>query len=353
MEIERTSGQAQGAGLGTWPKVAIIILNWNGWQDTIECLESVSNLIYPNYEVIVLDNGSTDDSIAQIISWLMRCCEVQTSIDLQDTLPLGINIVFRAGKITLIHSQENLGFAGGCNIGAVIAISNPSVKYLFFLNNDARLSPEAISEAVRVAEVTGADMIGSVILDRPGGNLIFAGSACLGELFWPTPVRFLFKVRARFASNAFPASMVPGSAMLLSQRLVRSCLASRGYLFNPILYLYGEEVDLGFWAQKNGFRSMIAPRSLVYHRLDVADRRKMSRVQYYLARNFIILGNLHLPLFIRPLFYVWHFLFRFVLILIWTIKGQNEIVRAIIHGLVDGAKFMSGKGDAQWRQKYQ
>jgi hypothetical protein len=132
MEIERTSGQAQGAGLGTWPEVAIIILNWNGWQDTIECLDSVSNLIYPNYEVIVLDNGSTDDSIAQIISWLMRRCEVQTSIDLQDTLPLSINIVLRSGKITLIHSQENLGFAEGCNIGAVIALLNPNVKYLFF-----------------------------------------------------------------------------------------------------------------------------------------------------------------------------------------------------------------------------
>jgi len=47
-------------------KVAIIILNWNGWEDTIECLESVFRNTYPNYQVIVLDNGSTDDSVEKI-----------------------------------------------------------------------------------------------------------------------------------------------------------------------------------------------------------------------------------------------------------------------------------------------
>ena len=98
---------------------------------------------------------------------------------------------------------------------------------------------------------------------------------------------------------------------------------------------------------------MIALRSLVYHPLDVADRQKISRIQYYLARNFLILGNLHLPLFIRPLFYVWHLLFRFALVLIWMVKGRNEIARAIVHGLIDGARLMINKGDAQWRQKYQ
>jgi len=50
----------------TFPKVAIIILNWNGWKDTIKCLESVFRIDYPNYQVIVVDNGSTDDSVEHI-----------------------------------------------------------------------------------------------------------------------------------------------------------------------------------------------------------------------------------------------------------------------------------------------
>lgn len=49
-----------------WPRVAIIILNWNGWKDTIECLESLKKITYPNYQVIVVDNGSTDDSVTRI-----------------------------------------------------------------------------------------------------------------------------------------------------------------------------------------------------------------------------------------------------------------------------------------------
>jgi GT2 family glycosyltransferase len=52
-----------------WPQVAIIALNWNGWQDTIECLESLQRLIYPNYQVIVVDNGSTDGSMEKIKDW--------------------------------------------------------------------------------------------------------------------------------------------------------------------------------------------------------------------------------------------------------------------------------------------
>jgi len=52
-----------------WPKVAIIILNWNGWKDTIECLESVFRNTYPNYQVIVVDNGSTDGSMEKIKAW--------------------------------------------------------------------------------------------------------------------------------------------------------------------------------------------------------------------------------------------------------------------------------------------
>jgi len=59
-------------------KVAIIILNWNGWQDTKECLESVQHLSYPNYQVVVLDNGSEDDSVEQIKMWCrenMVCVE--------------------------------------------------------------------------------------------------------------------------------------------------------------------------------------------------------------------------------------------------------------------------------------
>ena len=61
-----------------WPKVAIIILNWNGWKDTIECLESVFRNTYPNYQVIIVDNGSTDGSMGKIKKWAEGKQEILT-----------------------------------------------------------------------------------------------------------------------------------------------------------------------------------------------------------------------------------------------------------------------------------
>ena len=71
-------GDIKKKSIQNWPKVAIIILNWNGWKDTIECLESVFRNTYPNYQVIVVDNGSTDGSIEKIQSWAEGKQEVLT-----------------------------------------------------------------------------------------------------------------------------------------------------------------------------------------------------------------------------------------------------------------------------------
>ena len=73
------------------PAVAIILLNWHGWRDTIACLESLASLEYTNYHVLVVDNGSTDDSVARI-----RAAHPQ---------------------VPILETGRNLGFSGGCNVG--------------------------------------------------------------------------------------------------------------------------------------------------------------------------------------------------------------------------------------------
>lgn len=73
-----------------FPKVSIIILNWNGKEDTIECLESLKNITYPNYEILLVDNGSTDGSVKFFKE--------------------------RYPEIEIIENGENLGFAEGNNV---------------------------------------------------------------------------------------------------------------------------------------------------------------------------------------------------------------------------------------------
>src|SRR5579863_5596371 len=73
------------------PKVCIIVLNWNGWQDTINCLASLQKLNYANHEILTIDNGSTNDSVRRINE--------------------------RFPKISVTRLERNLGFSGGCNVG--------------------------------------------------------------------------------------------------------------------------------------------------------------------------------------------------------------------------------------------
>ena len=119
------------------PLVSIILLNWHGWRDTIACLDSLVSQDYNDYRVLVVDNGSTDDSVARI----------------------------RAAhpEIPIMETGRNLGFSGGCNVGVRRALED-GADYVWLLNNDTTVDPQALSAMVAVAEAdprVGA--VGSVL----------------------------------------------------------------------------------------------------------------------------------------------------------------------------------------------
>ena len=108
------------------PKVAIVILNWNGLADTLECLDSLQKIVYPNYVVVVIDNGSNGND-AEIIKKKFG------------------DFVF------VIEEEKNLGFAGGCNEGIRWALHS-GAKYVLLLNNDTVVDPNFLIELVNVAQ---------------------------------------------------------------------------------------------------------------------------------------------------------------------------------------------------------
>ena len=117
-----------------FPMVKIIILNWNGWQDTIECLESIFQISYPNYQIIVVDNGSTDGSAAKIRDWAE-----------------GKGII-ENNKLVLIEQRENLGFARGNNVGIRYALDRRVADYILILNNDTVVAPDFLTHLVENLE---------------------------------------------------------------------------------------------------------------------------------------------------------------------------------------------------------
>jgi|Deesub1362A_J573_1020465.scaffolds.fasta_scaffold04730_2 hypothetical protein len=139
-----------------YPKVSVIILNWNGWKDTVECLESLYRITYPDYDVIVVDNGSTDYSIKKIREYCKGKLRVNSKFFEYSPKNNPIKIFeiseeeARHGKfkrplyekydsdrrLILIKNRTNYGFAGGNNIGIKFALSVLNPEYILLLNND-------------------------------------------------------------------------------------------------------------------------------------------------------------------------------------------------------------------------
>src|ERR1700744_2007884 len=190
------------------PKVYIIILNWNGWRDTIECLESVFRLDYLNYRVIVCDNASADESIAYIAAWaegeLAAGC-ANRALQYLSTPPCpkpipslrvgpkdNISLASCSERLILVQADTNLGFAGGNNIGLRLALAAGDLDYVWLLNNDTVVDPSALTRMVeRMEPRPDAGICGSTLryYDRPqivqalGGSGYTRGSArsgCIG-----------------------------------------------------------------------------------------------------------------------------------------------------------------------------
>ncbi|GAG89310.1 unnamed protein product, partial [marine sediment metagenome] len=109
------------------PKVSIITLNWDGLEYTIECLASLKKITYPNYEVIVVDNGSKGND-AQVLEEKF------------------------GDYIHIIKNDMNYGSRGGVNIGMRYFLNNSNSDYLLLLDNDTVVDPEFLTEMVKVAE---------------------------------------------------------------------------------------------------------------------------------------------------------------------------------------------------------
>ena len=151
------------------PKVSIITLNWNGWKDTIECLESLYQITYPNYDIIVVDNGSKDESTAKLEIY----CEGEIKVESKffeysgENKPIKIIGYTReeaeagggkenevAGlpsnrKLILIKNEKNYGFAEGNNSGMRYALKALNPEYVLLLNNDTVVDKEFLGVLVK------------------------------------------------------------------------------------------------------------------------------------------------------------------------------------------------------------
>jgi hypothetical protein len=288
MTIREALNENPSVRRGHWPRVAIIILNWNGWRDTLECLEAVLALDYPNFLAIVVDNHSTDDSVAKIRSWARGEIPVRTRyvesfaalkpVEIVESDPSGDLIggegETQAGdhdvpsfrRILLIPSDKNLGFAGGNNVAIRYALEM-RYEYIWLLNNDAVPDREALTQLMISAESDSRNgMVGSKILDYEEPETIQS----IGENL------VLSRMRGKWPARKWPLSDPSGKVSQPLWMWAASLLISRECLeeirgFDERYFFSYEDIDLCIRARKRQWRLSCCMDSRVWHKGSLKD----------------------------------------------------------------------------------
>jgi GT2 family glycosyltransferase len=265
------------------PKVWLVLVNWNGWRDTIECLESVFRLDYSAFGAIVCDNASSDGSVEAIAAWAAGACPYQAPAGplqqltapalpkpirccvLDDPRQLQVD-AFRA-PLLLVRTGANLGFGAGNNIGIRIALSDPACSFVWLLNNDTVVDSGCLAHMVDVAGrdcCTGITGSLNCFYDKP--ELV---QSLGGGRFFPLRASGYLHAHALPRADITPAVLahaqanlewVSGVSMLVPRRFIE-----RIGEMAECYFLYFEEID---WALRSArqFKNRLAPRALVYHK---------------------------------------------------------------------------------------
>jgi hypothetical protein len=337
----------------TDPKVAIVILNWNRYKDTIDCLESVFKLNYLNYQIILLDNGSSDNSVKKICEWCRKRKEPIKYVKYNiKTAKIGgictketeIRKLKSNRKLVIIESLENLGFAEGNNICFEYILHCPtSFEFIFLLNNDTLLDPNSLKRAVEVAVNKNCSIVGFIIKDM-NGKIVFSGDWRRSELFYIRQSSPIIKLKRDIPSNA-----VIGCAMLIHKKALIHHKNLHGYYFDKNLFLYGEETEFCLNIKRAGHKIFIAKDAIVYHKIShsINPSWRESTKLYYMTRNAIFLANKLLSGGWLILFHLYFPIARLKVILTKLFELKSKEAFSIIQGLVDGYRKMGGKWGAQ------
>jgi GT2 family glycosyltransferase len=295
-------------------RVYVIVLNWNGWRDTIECLESVVRLDYPNYRVVVCDNSS-DGSLEQIRKWAKGEMVVETRNPILSALtspPVAKSIPFvelgRAeaemgsgdtnSRLVLIQTGANRGFGGGNNVALRYALNRGDCDFAWLLNNDTVATPDALSHLVhRMGECPNAGICGSTLLyyDDPSKVQAFGGSTYNK---WLARGRHIGKL-ADAAQIPKAHEVEPQMAYVIgASMLVRRSFLEQVGLLNEEYFVYYDELD---WATraKGRFQLAYSPLSIVYHKEGAAigsHRTHLSPLaEFYMVRNRLLFTRRYYP----------------------------------------------------------
>lgn len=211
------------------PVISIVILNYNAGDLLLNCVYSILHSIYTNFEIIVVDNLSTDDSHK-------KCKE-------------------KFHMIKLIENKENLGYCEGNNVG----IKNAKGEFVVILNPDTEVDPSWLNELLSAYEKFGEGIYQPKILSINEKNVLQSTGNMI-HLFGFGYSRDLGVIDANQSKEIEQIGYAAGTCLFTTSKVLE-----RLELFDPFIFLYHDDLDLGWRALQQGIKSYYVPRSVIYH----------------------------------------------------------------------------------------
>ncbi len=286
------------------PSVCVLILNYNGWRDTVECLESVFRLRYPRMQVVVCDNRSGDGSLERIAEWARgerpapaTAAGLPGAGEPPVAGPVPYVVLDRAAAeaggapadvpLVLVQNGSNRGFAAGNNVGLRYALAR-GADYAWLLNPDTVVDPGALDALVAAAEARpNAGMVGGRLLhyDQPA-RLQAAGGGTLTR--WNGMSRACGEGAGQPPAERM--TYVHGACMLVRMEVARTV-----GLMDERYFLYSEEVDWCLRASRAGWTMAYAQECRVWHKEGTSVGVRSPFQEYHSMRSRLLLVRSHAP----------------------------------------------------------
>jgi GT2 family glycosyltransferase len=339
-------------------KVYILVLNWNNWRDTVECLESIFQNNYSNYQVVCIDNASTDDSEYRIKEWAAGNLKVTSRYVYfnSDNKPIPVVTYDRKTgaesggterektlcpkeqqqPLIFIRTEKNAGYAGGNNAGIRYVLEKGDGPFIWILNNDTVIEKDALAALVKyAARDATVGMIGSKLLCYNNPNVLQAagGGRIFPALGNTNLVAYNQKDNGKWD---LPCDLdyICGASLFVKRAVIEEI-----GLMDERYFLYWEDADWGTRARRKGYKLLYCHESRILHKEGGTSGGITPLTDYYWTRNGLLFAKKLYPIFLPfiPLSYLLKYT------IVRMVKKHPLNIVSFLSGIVDFCKGKTGK----------
>lgn len=232
--------------------VSVIIPNWNGSDLLEDCLNSLGKQTFRNFEVILVDNGSTDNSLEYV----------------ENNFP----------EVKIIKLKKNFGFARAINEGVKVS----EAEYVVFLNNDTKVDKDWLKNLVEYADKHPEVIsVNSKLLNFYDNKVIDGVGMMINEVGQAKSIGWQEKDKGQYDKESYVFGATGGAALFRRKDFIKVGL------FDENFFMYSEEVDFAFRAQFLGYKSLLCPKAIVFHKHKATAQKLPAHIEYWQFRNMI------------------------------------------------------------------